>query len=273
MITSTGNSRVRELVKLKKNSRDRDAQDVFVAEGPKMFREIPVSLLREAYATKSFLESADGRKALSAGIRIETVSDAVFQYMSDTRSPQGILAVVSQLHYEIPDLLGEGNASPDRKEAAGADHTPLIVVLENLQDPGNLGTIVRSAEAAGATGILLSKGSADIYNPKVTRSTMGSVFRVPFVYTDHLKEELEALKERGVRLYAAHLKGSRDMYAESYAGPGAFLIGNESRGLTDETAALAHQAVRIPMCGQVESLNAAIAASVLLYEARRQRQN
>ena len=260
MITSTANGRIRELVKLKKNAKDRAAKGVFLVEGPKMFREIPAKLLQEVYVSESFLKSAEGKMVVS-GVRAEIVSDPVFQYVSDTRSPQGILAVVSQLHYRTEDLL------------VSAEGTPLILVLENLQDPGNLGTILRTAEAAGTTGILLSSTSADIYNPKVTRSTMGSIFRVPFVYTDHLHEEMRRLQERGVKLYAAHLKGSSDMYTESYAGPCAFLIGNESRGLTEETAALADQAVRIPMCGKVESLNAAVASSILLYEARRQRQD
>ena len=261
MITSTANGRIRELVRLKKSAKDRAAKDVFLVEGPKMFREIPAHLLREAYASESFLKSADGVAAYTAaqqaGIRVETVSDPVFRYLSDTQSPQGILAVVSQLHYTLRDLA----ESP----------LPLLIVLENLQDPGNLGTILRTAEAAGATGILLSGDCADLYNPKVIRSTMGSVFRVPFAYTDDLHRELAALKSAGIRLYAAHLKGSTDMYGEDYSGPCAFLIGNESKGLTDRTASLADQAVRIPMSGQVESLNAAVAASVLLYEAKRQR--
>ena len=148
---------------------------------------------------------------------------------------------------------------------------PLIIILENLQDPGNLGTILRTAEAAGATGILLSRGCADLYNPKVTRSTMGSIFRVPFVYTDDLKDAIARLKAQGVRVLATHLAGSVELYEESFTTPTAILIGNESRGLTDETAALADQAIRIPMSGSVESLNAAVAAAVCLYEARRQR--
>jgi len=259
MITSTANSRIRELVKLKKNPKARAERGVFLVEGPKMFREIPRALLREAYATESFLKSGEGRQALSQGVAVETVSDPVFQYLSDTRSPQGILAVVSLLRYTTADLL------------PSEDGKALIMILENLQDPGNLGTILRAAEAAGATGILLSRTSADIYNPKVTRSTMGSIFRVPFVYTDHLHEDMRWLQARGVKLYAAHLKGSADMYSETYTGPCAFLIGNESRGLTEETASVADQAVRIPMSGQVESLNAAVASAVLLYEAKRQR--
>ena len=271
MITSTGNSRIRELVRLKKSAKERAERGVFLVEGPKMFCEIPSGLLLEAYALETFQKSADGRKALNAagreGIRVETVSDPVFQYLSDTRTPQGILAVVRQMHYSTQDLMGS-NLSSDQ---TGTQTDPLIIVLENLQDPGNLGTILRTAEAAGATGILLSEGCADIYNPKVTRSTMGSVFRVPFVYTDHLEKEILEMKKRGLRIFAAHLNGSVDLYAERFTGPCAFLVGNESRGLTDETAHLADQAVRIPMSGQVESLNAAVASSILLYEARRQR--
>ena len=259
MITSTANSRVRELVKLKKNAKDRARQDVFLVEGPKMFREIPREHLVEAYASESFLKSAAGQDLLrGTGARAEAVTDSVFEYLSDTRSPQGILAVVSQFHYSAADLLGSGKPA-------------LLLVLENLQDPGNLGTIVRTAEAAGATGILMSRGCADITNPKVTRSTMGSLFRVPFAYTDDLGADLQEMKKKGVRLYAAHLQGSVGLYEEQYTGPTAFLIGNESRGLTDETAGQADRAVRIPMGGQVESLNAAVASSILMYEACRQR--
>lgn len=276
MIVSTGNSRIRELAKLKKNAKYRAERNVFLVEGPKMFREIPETLVQEVYVSESFLKSAEGRAlprkyAGNPHILFETAADAVFQHLSDTRTPQGILAVVRQLHYRAEDLLRAAGASDAGHNLKDPSDPPLLAVLENLQDPGNLGTIVRTAEAAGATGILLSADCADIYNPKVTRSTMGSIFRVPFVYTPHLHEELVRLKAAGVKLFAAHLSGSSDMYTESYDGPCAFLIGNESRGLRDETAALADRAVRIPMSGRVESLNAAVATSVLLYEARRQR--
>lgn len=259
MITSTANSRIRDLVKLKKSAKERSQRDVFLVEGPKMFREIPEDKLLEAYASESFAGSPAGRELLAGRhIKAEIVSDRVFEYLSDTRSPQGILAVVSQFHYTAPDLLGT--------------QTPaLLLVLENLQDPGNLGTILRTAEAAGVTGILLSRDCADLTNPKVTRSTMGSVFRVPFVYTDSLEKEILALKKQKVRLYAAHLKGSVEAFTQDYTGPTAFMIGNESRGLTENTARFADQAIRIPMHGQVESLNAAVASSILLYEACRQR--
>ena len=282
MITSTGNKTIRELVRLKKSAKERAKAGVFLVEGPKMFREIPRSLLSAVYASESFLNTKEGaaakQLALSYGIGTEAVSDPVFQYLSDTKSPQGILAVVRQMKYEVEDLMGTSPDSAAQKaDAAHADcamaghAAPLIAVLENVQDPGNLGTILRSCEAAGASGILLSRGCADLYSPKVTRSTMGSIFRVPFAYAEHLSDAVTYLKKQGVRVLAAHLQGSVDLYEVSFTGPTAILIGNESRGLTDEMAALSSQAVRIPMSGSVESLNAAVAASVILFEAKRQR--
>lgn len=277
MISSTQNARIRELVRLKKSAKQRALGGVFWVEGPKMFREIPLEMFREVYVSESFSLTPEGKKDLEkarmAGCAAEIVSDYVFQYLSDTKSPQGVLAVVSQLQYKLQDLTGR-QARPDYKpDGLTGQNAPLIVILENLQDPGNLGTILRTAEASGATGILLSRGCADIYSPKVTRSTMGSIFRVPFVYTDDLEGALRYLKGLGLRIYAAHLQGSVDLYEEdgAFTAPTAFLIGNESRGLTKETAALADRAVRIPMSGSVESLNAAVAAAVMMYEAKRQR--
>lgn len=178
--------------------------------------------------------------------------------MSDTQTPQGILALVRQHAFRTEDLLA-------------APGPAFLMVLENIQDPGNLGTILRAGEGAGITGVLMSETTADIYNPKVIRSTMGSVFRVPFVYTEDLPASLKALKAGGVRLYAAHLNGRNNYEKEDYTVDTGFLVGNEANGLTDETAALADACVKIPMKGKVESLNAAVAASVLMFEAARQR--
>ena len=294
MISSTGNGKIRELVRIKKSPRERSERGVFLVEGIKMFREIPPDLCQEVYVSESFLRTQEGAAALSRLPETEAVpvSDSVFQHLSDTQSPQGVLAVVRQMQYEQKDLMASNvsrtktppvNASETKMPPVKASETktppdcdperktPLIVVLDSLQDPGNLGTIIRTAEAAGASGILLGKGCADIYNPKVTRSTMGSIFRVPFVYADDLQGAVINLKECGIRILAAHLEGSVGLYEESFEGPTAILIGNESRGLSDETAALADRAVRIPMSGSVESLNAAVAAAVCMFEAKRQR--
>ena len=188
---------------------------------------------------------------------MEIVSDSVFQHMSDTKTPQGILCIVKQNTYNIEELLKIEN--------------PHFMVLDNLQDPGNLGTIVRTAEGAGVNAVFLSKESVDIYNPKTIRSTMGSIYRVPVVYVEDLISLLEVFKEKGIKSYAAHLEGKNSYDKEDYEGGTAILIGNEGNGLRDEVSNAADIWVQIPMQGQVESLNAAIAASILMFEVARQR--
>ncbi len=259
MITSTSNARVKQLVQLRKKARERDAQDVFLAEGTKLFQEAPPEQILQVYVSENYYRK---RKALFDGYRQVTVlSDRVFASVSDTRTPQGVLLVMRQSHYQMQDLCGKPPC------------LPFLIVLENLQDPGNLGTILRTAEAAGVTGILLGAGCADLYNPKTIRSTMGAVFRMPFFYTEDLEESLRTLQGNGVRFFAAHPEKGNFYDREAYTQPVGFLIGNESRGLTEETAALADGCVRIPMGGQAESLNAAVAAAVLMYEVNRQRRS
>lgn len=260
MITSTSNARVKELVQLQKKSKVRNEQGVFLVEGVKMYQEIPQEQLVKVYVSETF---ADKQKEeinrLKDRRKLEYLSDHVFQYVSDTKTPQGILCVVRQSTYCLEDIL----------EAEDAH----LLVLDNLQDPGNLGTILRTAEGAGVTGIIISKESVDIYNPKVIRSTMGSIYRVPFVYVEDLKEAIEKVKAHGIFTYAAHLDGKNSYDKEDYTKKTAFLIGNEGNGLRKEIADLADTWIRIPMQGQVESLNAAIATSVLMFETARQRRN
>ena len=261
MITSTGNTQIRNLAALKKKAKERDRQDVFIVEGPKMFREAPRERIEQVYVSQSFLKDGENRAMLEGGVFTE-VSDAVFEGISDTRTPQGILCVVKQFHYSPEDLMPAGG--PKEK-------VPLLLLLESIQDPGNLGTMIRTAEGAGVTGILLCGETADIYNPKVIRATMGSIYRMPFFYTEDTARETARWKRQGIRIYAAHLDGKRSYDAEDLTGPCAFMIGNEGNGLSSRCAALADTWIRIPMGGQVESLNAAVAASVLLFEASRQR--
>ena len=262
MITSTSNAKIKRIVQLRKKKKARDAEGVFLVEGIRMFREIPEKLLQEIYISES-CEGKEGkeirRRASACGIRPELVSDGVFAYLSDTQTPQGILCVVRQLSYSL-------------EEVADAP-CPHMLVLDRLQDPGNVGTILRTAEGAGVTGILLDGECADIYNPKTIRSTMGSIFRMPFYYIQDLEEGIRYLKKRGICTYAAHLEGKRAYDEEDYRKPCAFLIGNEGNGLRPEIADLADTYIRIPMAGEVESLNAAIASAVLMFEAGRQRRS
>ena len=260
MITSTSNARVKRLVNLKKKKKARDEERVFLVEGIRMFREVPTDQLEEVYVSESFYKKEkDTVEAVlqGTGIRPEELSDTVYAYASDTKTPQGVLCVVRQMEYPLEKVI--------------TGQCPMIMVLEHLQDPGNLGTILRTAEGAGVTGIVMDRECVDIYNPKTIRSTMGSIYRMPFCYVEDLKAAIGSLKEAGIGVYAAHLDGRHDYDEEDYGRPCAFLIGNEGNSLSQETAELADIYIKIPMEGQVESLNAAIAASVLMFEAGRQR--
>lgn len=253
MITSIANQQIKNIVKLNKSTKFRKEQGVFIVEGIRMFQEVPKERLVDTYVTEAFYEK---HAHLFTDVPFCFVSETVFKEISDTMTPQGVLAVVKQQSYKQEDLLQ-------------GEHT-LIMVLEQLQDPGNLGTIIRTGEGAGVTGVLMSKDTVDIYNPKVVRSTMGSIYRMPHIYAEDIKEAVIRLKEAGVKVYGAHLKGE-PFYHKDYQKPTAFLIGNEGNGLTDALSDLADEKIKIPMCGQVESLNAAVAASVLMYESFRQR--
>ncbi|SFC65109.1 TrmH family RNA methyltransferase [Butyrivibrio sp. YAB3001] len=265
MITSTSNERVRKVVSYMGKSKARKDADVFVIEGMKMLREAPVLQVNEVYVTERFLDKAsEDDKEILWRYGAETVSDDVMKKMADTQTPQGVLAVISQYHYTMDEVM-EGYSKDEKNPV------PLMLVLENIQDPGNLGTMLRSGEGAGVTGVIMSKGTADIYNPKVIRSTMGSIFRMPFIYVDTMPDVLKKLSEKGIRTYAAHLRGEKNYDELDYTKPTAFLIGNEGNGLTKETADAADTYILIPMKGEVESMNAATSSAILTFEASRQR--
>ena len=257
MINSTANKQVRRVTNLVKKARARREEGLYVVEGLRMCRELSPEQVEILYVSESFLKEEEHRK-LTEGFVWETVADPVMKVMADTQTPQGILALVRRRDWTLEEILGQ-------------PQTPLLMVLETVQDPGNLGTILRAGEGAGITGLIMNTGTADIYNPKVIRSTMGSVFRVPFLYADDLFGALRELQKKGVRFYAAHLEGASVYDEEDYQAPCGFLIGNEGSGLSREITAFADARIRIPMEGEVESLNAAVAASVLLFETARQR--
>lgn len=265
MITSISNPRMKELAQMQKRSRARNQAGFFIVEGLRMIREVPSERLVQLYVTEEFYNKYKKESFFSA--QKEFVSDQVFEYISDTKTPQGILGVVRQYAFTEDDVIQKS----EDKGTSGRKRPAHILVLDNLQDPGNLGTMFRTAEAAGATGIILSKDCVDIYNPKVIRSTMGAVFRMPFVYVENMPETIEKLKKHGIHVYAAHLEGQRAYDEEDYQSATAFLIGNEGNGLRKEVARCADTWVRIPMEGQTESLNAATAATVLMFEVSRQR--
>ena len=267
MITSTSNQQIKNLSALIKKAKERKNQGLFVVEGPRMCLEAPFSWVDAIYVSESFhMDSKEWellKEYMAAAqkegitIRYEVVSDSVFKAISDTQTPQGILAVVKMPKYELFELLK-------------GDRT-LLLVLESIQDPGNLGTMIRTGEGAGITGVVMNEATADIFNPKTIRSTMGSIYRIPFFIAEDLEETINEVKKAGVSLYAAHLKGKISYDVPDYTKACGFLIGNEGNGLSTEIADLASEYVRIPMEGKVESLNAAISASLLSYECNRQR--
>lgn len=260
MITSYANKGVKDVMQLMQKAKVRRERGLFVAEGVKMFLEAPVEKIEKVYISESFskqMSPACKEKLALLHMPYEMVTDVIYGRMSDTKTPQGILCLLKQYHYNLEAILAVPN--------------PLLVLLEDIQDPGNLGTIFRTGEGAGVSGIIMSSGTADIYNPKTIRSTMGSVYRMPFFYTSDMGVTIEELRRKKITVYAAHLQGAKEYDNCCYEIGTAFLIGNEANGLRDETAKKADVAVKIPMAGQVESLNAAIASSVLLFEAARQR--
>ena len=261
MITSPSNAKVKQVVQWQNKARERRQAGIFLTEGSKLFREAPEERIQEVYLSEDAMSRLEMENDLREKLHrtgYETVSGEVFQKMSDTNTPQGILCVVRRPEYTLDQLLNFP--------------APLLVVLENLQDPGNLGTILRTGEGAGITGVILGRETVDIFNPKTIRATMGSIFRVPFVYVEDLARTIRTIREQGVQTYAAHLSGRSCYEGFSFQGGTAFLIGNEGKGLSPEIAALADDLLRIPMEGRVESLNAAVAAALLMYEAHRQRQ-
>lgn len=255
-ITTSNHSKVRYVLQLQKKAKTRREEKMFIVEGPKMFQELPKEHLALCFISESFAEKAEHLELLK-NTDYYMVKDSVFQDMSDTKTPQGILAVARQFSYSLETILNVPNAH--------------LLILETIQDPGNLGTMLRAGEAAGMTAVIMNRETVDIYNPKTIRATMGSLYRVPFYCTDDLAYTVEKVKKANIHTYAAHLAGNVSYDKMDYKKPTAFLIGNEANGLSEGIASLADSYIKIPMEGNLESLNAAIAASVLMFEVARQR--
>lgn len=253
MITSNANPRIKNLINLKKSAKTRKEQDSFLVEGPRMFFEAPSDRVSEVYLTEAFRDKyADRLEAY----HYELISEGVCQHVCDTKTPQGVVAVVRKKERSLGEILEEKG-------------TKRFLILETLQDPGNVGTILRTAEAAGITAIIMNRETADPYQPKVIRATMGATFRQAFLVADDLAQIVEMLKQNGVAVYAAHLQGE-PLYGTNLRGDCAFMIGNEGNGLSDELSGQADRKLKIPMKGQAESLNAAMAAGIVMYEMLRQ---
>lgn len=250
MITAKDNEKIKTLKKLIGKKSVRDEMGLFVLEGERAVRdalslgaEIESLFLREG-TTLSF----------EGDMNIYEVAKSLFDSVADTMTPQGVIAVAKMKSCTLSDIR------------PGA-----VIFCENLSDPGNLGTVIRTAAAVGAGGVILSEGCVDLYNPKVVRATMSSLFLVPVIKGAKVKETFGELKGMGYRIFGTALaEDSLDLYEETLPERSVLVIGNEGNGMSDEALSLCDRRVIIPMPGGAESLNASVAASLLLYEHYRQ---
>lgn len=260
MLENPRSPRVRAVAKLTKRSA-RTETGLFLLEGPQAVREaltyLPQAIV-DLFATPTGWEKHADVRALAADadVEVEYVTEDVLSAMADTVTPQGVIAVARQTPTSVRDIFA---ASPR-----------LIAVCEEVRDPGNLGTIIRAADAAGADAVVLTGRTVDPYNPKVVRSTTGSLFHLPISVGGDLEDVIRRVHDSGLQVLAADVKGD-DLLAARADGvlerPTAWLFGNEARGLDDDALALADRALRLPIYGRAESLNLATAASVCLYES------
>lgn len=261
MIENPKSPRVRRVASLTRK-KDRLALGQFLVEGPQAVRELLVHAPDRAVTLYATMGDEPWRFELdrladAAGVSIERVTDEVLAAMADTVQPQGVIAVA---------LIGQSASEPTLTIALRGAR--LIAVLHEVRDPGNAGTVLRAADAAGADAVVFSGESVDPWHPKVVRSTTGSLFHLPVFTVDTLVEAVDAARAAGIRVIAADVHGDElDPRDERLCEPSAWVFGNEARGLTDEDRSLADLVLRLPIYGEAESLNLATAASVSLYTA------
>lgn len=233
----------------------------FLVEGPQAVSEAlgwRADLIDELYATPTAVErhSEIAAAAKTAGVELEFVTEEVLDAMADTVTPQGFIAVVRQFPVSARRIF--------------EDSPRLVVILEEVRDPGNLGTIIRAADAAGADAIVLTGRTVDLYNPKVVRATTGSIFHLPIALAAELDATIDRARAAGLQVLAADIKGDdllRVRREGGLAAPTAWVFGNEAHGLPDDKRALADRSVSVPIYGHAESMNLATAASVCLFES------
>lgn len=261
IIISNQNQSIKEIKSLK-HKKYREEKGLFFIEGIRFVEEAVLdnAEIERVLISESFYNLKDKRELLNKieQKKLDTiiVSDKLFNEISDTQSPQGILAVLRIKYADIEEILCDDN---------------FLVILDSIQDPGNLGTILRTADAAGATGVIMSHGCVDLYNPKVLRSTMGSIFHIPVCLSSNLTDVINRLKSEKVMVCAAHLQGNINYFDLNMKSNIAIVIGNEANGINDEISDVADTLIKIPMPGRSESLNASVAASILIYEVVSQR--
>ncbi len=251
-IESKNNNLFKEIKKLKEK-KHRVKNNKYIIEGLRFVDEALKSgvSIDSIIFTENFKEkNEEFFSNIPENIRLIQMNEALLKQLCSTENPQGVLGVVNM----------------QNKELKGGE---LVILVDKVQDPGNMGTIIRTAHAAGASGIIMTKGTVDIYNDKTLRSTMGSIFYIPVV-EDNSLEYVKSLKEEGYKLVVSSLQGKNNFFEENLQGKVIIAVGNEGNGVSDEVYEISDIKVKIPMPGNAESLNVAVATSVMIYEKIRQ---
>jgi len=247
---------------LKESRKTREKKRCFFVEGVRSLEEALKSNFFIDFvvaSTKFINQDSEKSPRLMAQLqqfKLYSVSEDLFDSLSDTVTPQGVMAVIKMKFFEPKEYMG-GNF--------------LVVALDRIKDPGNMGTIIRTADAAGVDIIIGGKGCVDFYNPKVIRSTMGSIFHMPVIETDDLAATLKDLKNTGGRIVTTHLAAKKYYYELDMTGPTVIVMGKEDEGVSDEITEISDEVVKIPMRGPAESLNVSVAHGIILFEAVKQR--
>ncbi len=257
-ITSKENNEVKRIKKLYEK-KYREQEMCFIVDGIKLVKEAIMenAIIEKIVFCKELLESNSQLADKEFVKEIEKfdcleVSLNVFKYLSEVQNPQGILAIIKIDENKNKILLNEN----------------LFLVLDEIQDPGNIGTIIRTADSAGIKQIICSPNTADCYNSKVIRATMGAIFRVNMIYVNDLLVTLDELKNNGIRILATDLNATQTIYETDF-NKSAIIIGNEANGVSNNVLDISNEKIKIPMQGRAESLNAAIATGIVIYEAKR----
>ena len=294
LITSVNNQRIKDIANLKQK-KFRTESGTFFAEGLRAVTEaVQFAAVTDLFFVKTdetklieLLKTAEGK-----GARLYQVDEKVMAKLSDTKTPQGVLAVIKmpenslqQLrpgafarkiaqYNKIEQLAKENASAHERKGPAQQfelDNNAPVIILDRVQDPGNMGTVIRTADAVGALGIILLEGCVDAYSPKVVRASMGSLFHLPVVQDVRAEEALTWCYRNGYEPAATAMKGAANLYKADISKKMAFIFGNEANGVAEELQAAAETRLFIPMAGLAESINVAMAAGIILFEGLRQR--
>ncbi|WP_366922633.1 RNA methyltransferase [Metallumcola ferriviriculae] len=255
-IQSTQNSKIK-LIRSLRLRKERYKQGLFLVEGVNLTKEaINYGKVKHLILSEKFAEREMWQEKLQEETSLLVVPDVLFNDLAATESPQGVMAVVQKPEVNLTNFRYSGGN---------------VLIAAGLQDPGNMGTLIRTAAAAGCAGVIATKGTVDLFNDKVVRATMGAIFRIALIQGVTELETAEWVKKQGLDLIIADVSARDSCYEIDISRDFALTVGNESRGNDTRTVALADKVVKIPMAGEMESLNAAVAGSIILYEGVRQR--